>query len=147
MENISTDLAGELGISTSHSRMDNGELRYRLVAKDGSSYIRTEASANGGWQNSHYHKSLYETYIVQDKWLAFAELDEDDVRLWIMRMGDIYTTRIGVTHNVYLPPHAVLHTVKHGGTGDGDDWFGDPALDALTKHLSEAEILDRVSRQ
>lgn len=147
MENISTDLAGELGISTSHSRMDNGELRYRLVAKDGSSYIRTEASADGGWQNSHYHKSLHETYIVQDKWLAFAELDGHDVRLWIMRAGDIYTTRIGVSHNVYLPPHAVLHTVKHGGTGDGGDWFSDPALDSMTKRLSEAEIVARTPQR
>jgi hypothetical protein len=147
MENISTDLASELGISTSHSRMDNGELRYRLVAKDGSSYIRTEASADGAWQNSHYHKSLHETYIVQDKWLAFAELDGDDLRLWIMQPGDIYTTRVGVSHNVYLPPHAVLHTVKHGGTGGDGDWFGDPALDSLTKPLSEAEILARAPRR
>lgn len=143
MENISADRAGELGISTSHTKMDNGELRYRLVAKDGSSYIRTEASADGGWQNSHYHKSLLETYIVQDKWLAFAELDDGDARLWIMRAGDIYTTRVGVSHNVYLPAHAVLHTVKHGGTGECTDWFGDPALDELTKRLSEAEILAR----
>jgi hypothetical protein len=121
--------------------MDNGELRYRLVAKDGSSYIRTEASADGGWQNSHYHKSLHETYIVQDKWLAFAELDGHDVRLWIMQAGDVYTTRVGVPHNVYLSPHAVSHTVKHGGTGGDGDWHSDPALDSLTRHLSEAEIL------
>lgn len=147
MENITTDRASELGISTSHSKMDNGELRYRLVAKDGSSYIRTEASTEGGWQNSHYHKTLLETYIVQDKWLAFAELDGSDVRLWIMRAGDIYTTRVGVSHNVYLPPHAVLHTVKHGGTGEDSDWFSDPALDELTRHLSEAEILARGSRR
>jgi hypothetical protein len=140
MQNISADMASELGIGTSHSRMDNGELRFRLVAKDGSSYIRTEASADSGWQNSHYHKGLHETYIVQDKWLAFAELNGDEVRLWIMKPGDVYTTRTGVSHNVYLPAHAVLHTVKHGGDGDGD-WFGDPALDSLTKHLSEAEIL------
>jgi hypothetical protein len=140
MENISAALAGELGISVSHSKMDNGELRYRLVAKDGSSYIRTEASADGGWQNSHYHKSVGETYIVQEKWIAFAEREGDDMRLRIMRAGDIRTTRIGVSHNAYLPPHAVLHTVKHGGSGEGNDWFSDPALDALTKHLSEAEI-------
>ena len=145
MENISTDLAGELGVGTSHSRMDNGELRYRLVAKDGSSYIRTEASADGGWQNSHYHKSVSETYIVQDKWLAFAERDGGDMRLWIMQAGDTYTTRTGVSHNVYLPSHAVLHTVKHGGDGEGGDWFSDPVLDSLTKHLSEAEIRARAA--
>jgi hypothetical protein len=145
MESISTDLAGDLGVGTSHSRMDNGELRYRLVAKDGSSYIRTEASADGGWQNSHYHKSVSETYIVQDKWLAFTERDGDDMRLWIMQAGDIYTTRIGVSHNVYLPPHAVLHTIKHGGGGEGGDWHSDRVLDALTKDLSEAEICARAA--
>ena len=147
MENIPTDLAGELGVSTSHSRMDNGELRYRLVAEDGSSYIRTEASADGGWQNSHYHKSVSETYIVQAKWIALAERDGDDMRLWTMQAGDVYTTRIGVSHNAYLPSHAVLHTVKHGEGGEGGDWFSDPVLDSLTQHLSEAEIRARAAME
>ncbi|TVZ05038.1 hypothetical protein EAS64_10480 [Trebonia kvetii] len=84
---------------------------------------------------------MLETYIVQDRWLAFAELDGDGIRLWIMRQGDVYTTRPGVSHNVYLPAYAVTHVVKHGGDGRGDDWFGDPFLDSKTKDLSEEQIL------
>jgi mannose-6-phosphate isomerase-like protein (cupin superfamily) len=140
MQDISPDLATELGIRTSHSRMSNGEMRYRLVAQDGSGYARTEAAA-GGWQNSHYHKGVTETYIVQDGWAAFAELHEARLRLWIMRPGDIHTTRPGVSHNVYMSGSAVTHVVKHGGSGQVDDWFADPGLDSLTKHLSVAEIL------
>jgi mannose-6-phosphate isomerase-like protein (cupin superfamily) len=141
MEDISPDLATELGISTSHSRMDNGELRYRLIAKDGSTYARTEATASGGWQNSHYHKSVLETYIVQEGWAAFAESHEAGVRWRILRPGDVHTTRPGVPHNVYMSAHAVTHVVKYGGDGQLSDWFADPGLDSLTKHLSEAEIL------
>jgi hypothetical protein len=127
--------------------MNNGELRYRLLASDGSAYSRTEASADGGWQNSHHHEKVLETYIVQHKWLALAELDGDDLRLRIMHPDDTYTTRVGVPHNVYLPGYAVIHTVKHGGAGGSDDWFSDPRLDARTKHLSEDQILGLAGEQ
>jgi hypothetical protein len=140
MEDISADLAAELGVNAYHSRMDNGELRYRLQAKDGSGYVRTEASADSGWQNSHYHESLLETYILQDGWAAFAELQEGKVRLWILRPGDVYTTRVRVPHNMYLSAHAVTHVVKHGAHGQVSDWFADPTLDARTRHLTESEI-------
>jgi hypothetical protein len=141
MDDISADLACKFGVRAQHSRMDNGELRYRLVSNDGSAYVRTEASAVGGWQNSHYHKSVLETYIIQNGWAAFAEFFGDDVRLWIMQPGDVYTTQVGVPHNIYLPAHAVTHVVKHGHNGQIDDWFADPSLDEMTKDLTEAEIL------
>jgi hypothetical protein len=141
VEEISADLAAEFGVNAQHSKMDNGELRYRLVAKDGSAYVRTEASAAGGWQNSHFHKSVLETYILQQGWGAFAELHGDVLRLWIMHPGDVHTTSLSVPHNMYLTGHAVTHVVKHGGNGETRDWFADPALDAMTKHLSEADIL------
>ena len=32
-----------LGVTTLHEEMDNGELRFRLRASDGSSYIRTRS--------------------------------------------------------------------------------------------------------
>lgn len=140
MEKISAEMAGEQGISAQHTLMDNGERRYRLVASDGSSYIRTEASVGSGWQNSHYHKSLLETYIVQSEWQAFVELDGEEIRVWIMRPGDVYTTRPGVSHNAYLPAGAITHVVKHSGQGDAD-WISDPLLDARTKHLTEAQVL------
>lgn len=141
VEEIPAELAAERGVSARHSRMSNGELRYRLVAGDGTAYVRTEASAQGGWQNSHFHRAVLETYIVQAGWGAFAELRDGDLRLWIMRPGDIHTTTPGVPHNMYLAAHSVTHVVKHGGGGQQQDWVADPALDALTRHLPEAEIL------
>jgi len=146
MEDISTELAMEFGVNAHHSRMDNGELRYRLESKDGSAYVRVEASEAGGWQNSHYHKSVLETYIIQDKWAAFAELQGDDVLWRIMRPGDVYTTRREVSHNVYLPALAVIHVVKHGSSTELSDWFSDTALDMKTKHLSEEELLGQSLR-
>ena len=141
MEEISVKQAAELGITTQHGKMDNGESRYRLVAKDGSSYLRIEAALLGGWQNSHYHKSLAETYILQEGWAAYAESRGSDLRMWIMRPGDLLTASPGVPHNVYLSGQAVVHVVKHGGDGEPADWCADPALDELTRHLSEADIL------
>lgn len=37
------------GISLKHNIMDNGERRFRLIGKDGSSYIRTESTEEGAW--------------------------------------------------------------------------------------------------
>lgn len=141
MEEISADLAAKRGVSASHSKMDNGELRYRLMAADGSAYVRTEASSVGGWQNSHYHKAVLETYIVQKGWAALVELERGELCWQVMKPGDVYTTRPEVSHNVYLPAAAVIHVIKHGGTGTGGDWFSDEVLDSKTKHLPEVKIL------
>ena len=143
MEDISADLAEEYGVITSHSRMDNGELRFRIVAIDGSTYVRVEATADSGWQNSHYHRAVLETYIVQKEWAAFAELEDGEVVCKIMQSGDVYTTRSGISHNIYLPAHAVIHVVKHGGTAEENDWYGDELLDSKTKRMSEEQILRR----
>jgi mannose-6-phosphate isomerase-like protein (cupin superfamily) len=140
VQEFSAELAQEYGVSAVHSKMDNGELRYRLVAADGSAYVRVEASAEGGWQNSHYHKEVLETYIIQKEWAAFVELDAGNAQWKIMKPGDVYTTRRQVPHNVYLPAHAVIHVVKHGGDGVENDWYSSEMLDSLTKHLSETEI-------
>src|ERR1035438_10167978 len=141
MEEISPERAREYGVSASHNIMENGELRYRLVAADGSAYVRVEASEDGGWQNSHYHKAVLETYIVQKEWAAFVERFDGDVLWQIMKPGDVYTTRREVSHNVYLPARAVIHVVKHGGTDLEGDWHGDSTLDSETKPLSQEEIL------
>jgi mannose-6-phosphate isomerase-like protein (cupin superfamily) len=138
---ISEDLAREYGVTSSHSLMDNGERRYRLLATDGSAYVRVEASEDGGWQNGHYHKEVLETYIIQKGWAAFAELDDDAMSWRIMKPGDVYTTRPGVPHNVYLPGRAVIHVVKYGGNGEDNDWYSSEVLDSRTKHLTESELL------
>lgn len=128
------------GISARHEQMENGELRFRLVADDGSSYIRTVATGTGGWQNSHYHKTVLETYIAQEGRTLLIELVDGNLVWNTLNPGDVYTTRPYVPHNIYLPADAILHTVKHGEAGDGPDWHPAPELDAQTKGLSEEDI-------
>ena len=141
MDEISADLAQEYGVSTSHSRMDNGELRYRITSADGSAYVRVEATADSGWQNSHYHNTVLETYIIQKGWAAFAEIDDGKFQYKIMQPGDVHTTRPGISHNVYLPAYAVIHVVKHGETAEQNDWHSDELLDIKTKPLLEEQML------
>ena len=83
---ISAEEARSLGIEAVHQEMENGERRFRLVSSDGSSYIRTEASKEGGWQNSHFHEQLTEIYIVQSGWLVYAELSSEG-KLSLKLMG------------------------------------------------------------
>lgn len=128
----------EFGISTRHHRMDNSERRFRLLKDDGTAYIRTEAGEESGWQNSHFHKAVRETYIVQTGWVAFAELVSSELVLRLLHPGDIVTTQPEVVHNVYLSSDAVIHTVKHG-VAEGDDRHVDEttkAFDLVTHALA-----------
>jgi len=120
--------------------MDNGEYRFRLVADDGSGYVRTVAPGTGAWQNSHYHKYVVETYIVQSGWVAIVELQNDSLTWYLLMPGEILTTRAHVPHNMYMAGDSVTHTVKHGPTTDGSDWHPSPELDRRTKHVSENDI-------
>ena len=70
---ITDQQAKELGVTTRHERMDNGELRFRLCASDGSSYIRTEASDQSGWQNSHLHRYVHELNVIQQGTMLVVE--------------------------------------------------------------------------
>jgi len=128
----------EFGITTRHHEMDNGERRLRLLKDDGTAYIRTEAVEESGWQNSHFHKTVRETYIVQTGWVAFAELVSSELVLRLLHPGDIVTTQPEVVHNVYLSSDAVIHTVKHG-VAEGDDRHVDEttkAFDLVTHALT-----------
>lgn len=127
------------GITCRHERMPNGELRFRLVSNDGSGYIRTVATSIGGWQNSHCHRELRETYIVQKGWMACAEFANGKRVLRKYGPGEIVTTRPHIVHNVYLPGAAVTHTVKHG-KAQGLDWTPCPEFDSLTQNLTEDDI-------
>lgn len=141
MTKISCEVAkADHGITCPHEAMDNGELRFRLTSEDGSAYIRTVSGTNGAWQNSHYHKSVKETYIVQKGWMAFASLSGDKVSLVIAKAGHLITSEPFVVHNVYLPAGAVIHTVKHGASEE-KDWFGDEEFDKATKNISEEEMI------
>lgn len=123
--------------------MDNGELRFRLLHKDGTAYIRTVSSSDSGWQKSHVHQTVLETYVVQSGWMALAELIERKLVVRVFEPGGIVTTRPGVTHNVYLAPDAVIHTVKHGVAAGADREPGPDgeAFDIVTTALdSEGKI-------
>jgi len=140
---ISSDEAKKsYGITCPHERMPNGELRFRLVSTDGSAYIRTASTLGSGWQRSHFHKQVFETYIVQSGWMALASLRNGEVVLERFVAGQITTTERLVPHNVYLPANAVIHTVKHGNTAE-KDWWPCPELDQRTTILTEEEILSR----
>jgi len=145
MGNVSRDIGPEearaKGVSTEHNEMPTGELRFRLKHDDGTAYIRTEATDRGGWQNSHYHRSVRETYIVQLGRMAFAELVDGALRIRIFGPNEICTTKPNVSHNVYLYSNSVIHTVKHGEAGDHADWHASSMLDEMTVHLDEVEIM------
>jgi len=128
-------------ITTNHQVMDNGELRYRLMAKEGYGYILTVAGPQGAWQNSHLHHGVRETYIVQNGWMAMAEVRGDEVCIRVYRSGEMVATECEAAHNVYLPAGAVIHTVKHGDTAEPKDWTAVPGLDERVKSLSEADIM------
>lgn len=130
------------GINTDHERMPNGELRFRLTSSDGNNYIRTVASAAGAWQVAHSHVSLRETYIIERGWMALAERQESILKISVYWPGDLVTTRPTISHNVYLPANAVIHTVKHG-SNEQHDWKEDSGLTAETKSLTEKDILLR----
>jgi mannose-6-phosphate isomerase-like protein (cupin superfamily) len=143
------DLTAEYGIETRHDRMPNGELRFRLYGKDGNGYVRVISGPRGAWQNSHYHHQVRETYIVESGWMVLAELDSRSNEIILTRLdsGGMVTTEPYRKHNVYLPAGTVIHVVKHGSVSGEADWHAAPDLDAVTKGLSEAQLLDRAKRR
>lgn len=138
------------GIICRHSRMPNNELRFRLIKDDdGASYIRTESSLEGGWQNSHYHTKVQETYIVQAGWIVYAELLDDKPKFIKYQDGECFTTKPFLIHNIYMPAKSIIHTVKHGDA-DGEDRIVNEKtkeFTKLTKDISESELKDISSNQ
>lgn len=132
--------ARAMGVWTHHSEMPNGELRFRLKHEDGTAYSRTEATDRGGWQNSHSHRSVRETYIIQRGRMALAELIDEALRMRLFDPNEMCTTEPNIPHNVYLYGDTVIHTVKHGDAASDSDWYSDPMLDEKTLHLNEADI-------
>jgi len=138
---VDADEARSRGIWAEHNQMPNGEYRFRLRSRDGSAYIRTEATADSGWQRSHWHRNVKETFIVQQGRMALAEWVSDSLHLRIFSAGEIVTTQPGISHNVYMFPDSIIHTVKHGDEGATADWIADLDLDGKTRSLTETEIL------
>lgn len=119
--------------------MPNGERRLRVVDAQGLGYVLTEASQQGGWQSSHLHKQLRETYVVQTGWVAVAQLGTGgDLSLLRLEPGDVWTAMPGRPHNIFMSPGAITHVVKHGPAAEAD-WetnMETERLDALSKAVS-----------
>ncbi len=155
---ISSEEAERLyGIHCCHSKMPtNGEFRFRhLSNSDGTAYIRTQTADDGGWQNSHYHKGVKETYIIQQGWICYAEIRDGRQRYVKYEAGQLVTTEPFIAHNIYMPPHVIIHTVKHGDSVSNpnknkNDWWDDSTdtkeLQGATMKTkrTEAEILNLV---
>lgn len=139
---LSIEEMQQAGISISGSRMENGEYRFRLMRgqdDDGSGYIMTIMPENtSGWQKSHYHKGVMETYIVQSGWIGYVEqLPGQDPIVQVCREREIFTSSPDIPHNVYMPAGAVIHTVKHGRALEGKDWHSSPEMDLFCAGITE----------
>lgn len=145
-DSLSLKECEQLGVTFPSVRMNNGEYRFRCSDKNGYGYALTKmpTSSSGGWQNSHYHKSVIETYVVQSGWIGFATLTQSNntMELAIYRTGEVVTTKINQAHNVFLSTGSIIHTVKHGDCSTPNDWFTSPELDSLSKPLSQKDIVE-----
>jgi hypothetical protein len=133
-----------------------------LKTEDMGDFVWTVAGDNGGWQNAHYHggpqaldgRGFHEHYVVHEGWMAVAMLDPRDSRPFIMiiEVNGQISFRPGEAHNIYLPPHAVISTVKSGepvGNPEkkGNDWWPQDRLDGWSKRFTTVEtILAEASR-
>jgi hypothetical protein len=138
----------DLGINFPCNQMENGEYRFRCMDNSspaaGWGYILTKMPMNSfGWQNSHHHNGIMETYIVQKGWIGFAELlANGKIKISVYRPGELFTTMPGHDHNVFMSAGSTIHTVKHGDCSISKDWIASPELDIKTKNLSESDILN-----
>ena len=147
-KNLTIDDCLAQGMKFANNQMDNGEYRFRLMGPDNSGYIRTVMPATDkGWQNSHYHKGIYETIVVQKGWISVVDLLPDGTRkVRVCQKNDVWTSQPETSHNIYMPAGAVTHCVKHGDdvgnpAKNGADWYEAPAdFDQWSKSLSEADI-------
>ena len=113
------------GIFTNGSVMDNGEVRFRLFSAN-SSYIRTEAGEQDGWQNSHYHSEQVEMYIVEMGEILLATRVDNEVAIQLYKAGEYFSVQPGIEHCVKMMGGATTHCVKFRGKAD---WNPAPLLD------------------
>ncbi|MEK7109258.1 MAG: hypothetical protein AAB919_02375 [Patescibacteria group bacterium] len=118
------------------------------MGPDNSGYIRTVMpERNRGWQNSHFHKGIYEIVVVQSGWVGVVDLLADETRkVSVYRKNDMWIFHPEHAHNIYMAAGAVTHCIKHGDNignpaKNGVDWYDAPEkFDKWTKLLSEENI-------
>ena len=140
------DLADEYEIETHSERMPNGELRFRMYGKDGNGYVRV-ISGERRMAKQPLPSPDSRAYIVETGWIVLAECRSDAREFTLKRLdaGGIVTTQPLLKHNVYLPAGALIHVVKHGSVPGKADWIAAPDLDAVTKGLSERQVLEQAT--
>ena len=142
-EGIRVQLPSGLLIGEERQHGTNGELRQRVRFPSEDACIRTSTLGEGaGWQNAHSHRETREQYVVREGRICFVELDADGVlHGCIYGPGEVFVTTPGRAHSLYVFGGTVFLTTKFGGAIK--DWEPSPELDARTKPLSEAHILER----
>ena len=139
MKTIEDNELEKYGVSINCNIMDNDEKRFRLIGKDGSSYIRTETSENGGWQNSHYHTAIKELYLVQKGSIILIELINDKISIKKYSEGEYCISEPMIPHNIYMFPNTITHTIKFGDC-TYKDWHEDNKLDNIIESINVNDI-------
>ena len=139
MRRMTTQEAENLGIDAVHHEMDNGEKRFRLVSKTGSSYILTQSAGKPVWQNSHVHHEKKEFYVVEKGWILMALYDGKDLTFKKIHADESVFVPAGIQHNVMMSEDALLHTVKYGTVEE--DWHACTHLDELLQCTDVSEYI------
>lgn len=139
MQDITVEDAEKYGIQNKHSILDTGEKRFRqYCSKDNTAYIRAEGQEKGYWQRSHLHKSIREIYIVQKGPILLAQYINNKVKIKKFYESGIFIIEPDIPHNIYMYPHAVLHTVKYGDVKEYD-WVPFELLDEKIREISRSK--------
>ena len=129
MKLLTNEDASKHGINTVHHEMDNGELRFRFVSENGSSYILTKSTVNNGWQKSHVHYKKREVYVVEKGVVLMAQLIDGKAKITKLCENDVVSVPVGIAHNVRMSDNAILHALKYGV--QDEDWNSCEKLDEL----------------
>ncbi len=136
MRDISIESARQYGIENKHSIMDNGERRFRQVClKDKTSYIRAESGDKGYWQNSHYHRTIKELYIIQKGSILLAKYAHGKLEIKKVNEDEYFVIGPNTPHNIYMFPNTITHTIKYGKIND-NDWIPYEELDNVIKQAN-----------
>ncbi len=139
MKEITIEEARKYGIQSQHSIMENGEKRFRLMCeRDKTGYIRGEGGKKGYWQNSHYHKTIRELYIVQKGKILFAQYKNNKLEINEVNENEMCKAEPNIPHNVYMYPNTVTHTIKYGEIEEAD-WIPFEKLDDMLKNIEIKE--------
>lgn len=115
--------------------MDNGEVRHRFMDEDGSGYIKTISSNDGGWQKSHHHNHIYEFYFVEKGKIiltTYADSSETILKCREYNALESFIILPRQVHNIKMGSNAVIHTLKLFSK-EGNDWEADQRMDDLIK--------------